>query len=153
MTVAEMHSAAPAIPQAPRREQTARARHLRVAQVARRQRRARVAVWGTALVTAVALFVLVAFHVVAVQQAFSLDRLAEQREAEELRYERLRTEVAMLSSSEAIADAAERLGMGPPQAPVEYIDAPAAAPQAAGTDRTSDTLGDVHGEAKQSLDP
>ena len=43
--------------------------------------------------------------------------------------------------------------MEPPPT-VEYVEAPAAAPNGAGdTDRTSSTLAEVHGEAKQSLDP
>ena len=146
------HSAAPVIPLGVRREQRERARHLRVAQVARRQRRARFTVWGTAVLAALAFFLLVAFHVLAVQHAFSLDQLTEQREVEELRYERLRAEVAALSAPESVVGAAERLGMVPSQT-VEYIDAPAAAPHGDMPDRTADTLVDTHGEAKQSLGP
>ena len=147
-----MHSAAPAIPRGFRREQRAQARHLRVAEVARRRRRVRVAVWVSALLTAIALFVLVSFHVLAVQHAFAIDRLTEQKHTEELRYERLRAEVATLSSPPAIVDAAKRMGMQAPQT-VDYIDAPAAASRHAAPDRTSSTLADVHGEAKKSLDP
>ena len=120
--------------------------------MARRRRRTRFAVWGSALLTAVALFVLVAFHVHAVQQSFAIDRLSEQHHAEELRYERLRAEVATLSSPPAVVDAAEKLGMQPPPI-VEYVEAPAAAPNGTAPDRTSSTLAEVHGEAKKSLDP
>jgi hypothetical protein len=117
-----MHSAAPAIPRGFRRgEQRAQARHLRVAEVARRRRRVRAAVWVSALLTAIALFVLVSFHVLAVQHAFAIDRLSEQKHTEELRYERLRAEVATLSSP-PIVDAAKRMGMQAPQT-VDYIDA------------------------------
>jgi hypothetical protein len=147
-----MHSAAPALPQGLPREQRARARHLRVAAVTRRQKRARLAVWGTAGLTALALFVLVAFHVLAVQHAFAIDRLTEQRRTEELRYERLRAEVATLSSPESIVAAAEELGMVPAES-VDYIEAPAAAPHAAAPDRTTSTLGDTHAEAKKSIGP
>ena len=49
-------------------------------------------------------------------------------------------------------DAAEKLGMQPPPI-VEYVEAPAAAPNEAAPDRTSSTLAEVHGEAKKSLDP
>jgi cell division protein FtsL len=145
-----MHSAAPALPRGLPREQRARARHLRVAAVARRQRRARLAVWGTALLTALALFVLVAFHVLAVQHAFSVDQLSEQQRTEELRYERLRAEVATLSSPESIVAAAEALGMVPASS-LELVEAPAAAPSATQPDRTTSTLGDAHAATKQSI--
>jgi cell division protein FtsL len=109
-------------------------------------------VWVTALVTAVALFALVAFHVLAVQHAFELDRLDAQRKAEELRYERLRSEVATLSAPESVVDAARALGMLP-ASDVDYIEAEAAAPSETAPDATSSTLVEVYGEAKRSLDP
>jgi hypothetical protein len=145
-----MHSAAPALPRGLPREQRARARHLRVAAVARRRKRTRIAVWGTALLTALALFVLVAFHVLAVQHAFSIDELSEQKRIEELQYERLRAEVATLSSPESIVAAAEALGMVPATS-LELIEAPAAAPHATETDRTTNTLGETHAAAKESI--
>ena len=137
---------------APRREETTRPSHLRVAPRPAGRRRARVAVWVTALVTAVALFALVAFHVLAVQHAFELDRLDAQRNAEELRYERLRSEVATLSAPESVVDAARALGMLP-ASDVDYIEAEAAAPSETAPDATSSTLVEVYGEAKRSLDP
>ena len=147
-----MHSAAPALPHGLPREQRARARHLQVAATARRQRRTRFAVWATALLTALALFVLVAFHVLAVQHAFAIDHLTEQQRTEELKYERLRAEVATLSAPESVVEAARQLGMVPAQS-VDYIDAPAAAPHATAPDRTTSTLDDTHAEAKKSLGP
>jgi hypothetical protein len=146
------HSAAPVIPLGVRREQRERARHLRVATAARRRRRTRLVVWSTGVLTALALFALVAFHVFAVQHAFSLDRLSEQRAEEELRYERLRAEVAALSSPPSVIEAARQLGMVQ-AGTVDYIDAPAAAPQGEGTDLTDHTLADTHSEAKARLGP
>jgi hypothetical protein len=96
--------------------------------------------------------VLVAFHVLAVQHAFAIDRLSEERKTEELQYERLRTEVATLSAPESVVAAARALGMVPATS-VDYIDAPAAAPHASAPDRTTSTLGDTHAEAKKSIGP
>jgi hypothetical protein len=147
------HSAAPVIPLGVRREQRDRARHLRVAKVVRRQRRTRALVWGSAALTALALFTLVAFHVFAVQHAFSLDHLREDRAEEELRYERLRAEVASLSAPESVVAAARELGMVPAQS-VDFIDAPAAAPLGDDDgDPTDDTLAGTHSEAKARRGP
>ena len=84
-------------------------------------------VWTSALVTVAALFTLVAFHVFAVQSAFTLENLSKQRTNEQLRYERLREQVASLSSAETVIAAARRLGMVP-GARVVYLDVPPAAP-------------------------
>ena len=90
------------------------ARVLTVApEIARRRLRARLLVWGAALVTVASLFTLVAFHVFAAQSAFSLERLAKERTNEQLRYERLREQVAELSSAQTVSAAAARLGMVP----------------------------------------
>ena len=56
--------------------------------------------WGAALVTVASLFTLVAFHVFAAQSAFTLERLSKERTNEQLRYERLRDQVARLSSAQ-----------------------------------------------------
>jgi cell division protein FtsL len=96
------------------------------------------------------LFLLVAFHVVAVQHAFELDRLAAQRADEERRYERLREQVATLSAPEAIVAAAEKLGMVPAER-VNSVQAPPAAPRGERDDRTADTLGRAWAEAKRHL--
>jgi cell division protein FtsL len=106
-------------------------------------------VWGTALLTAVSLFVLVSFHVVAVQHAFELDSLQKQRNEEELRYERLRAEVAALSSPQAVVEAAEAQGMVPAPT-VDYLEAPPAAPRGQPTDdKTARTLVDTADETKR----
>jgi len=140
-----------ATPTAPRREGSASAeRHLKVATAPRRA--PRWAVWGTGAVTVTALFVLVSFHVLAVQNAFELDDLAAQRAAEEARYERLRVEVASLSSPAEIIAAAEDMGMVR-ASEVEHINAPPAAPHGEPIDRTTETLVDAWDAAKTSLGP
>jgi hypothetical protein len=82
-------------------------------EVARRRLRARLIVWGAALVTVASLFTLVAFHVFAAQSAFTLERLSKDRANEQLRYERLREQVASLSSAQTVIAAASKLGMVP----------------------------------------
>jgi hypothetical protein len=125
--------------------------HLRVApDVSRAQRRARVVVWGVTLVSVALVFLLVAFHVVAVQHAFELDRLAEERTDQERRYERLREQVATMSAPDAIVAAATKLGMVPADH-VEAIQAPPAAPRGVKQDPTADTLGRSWDEAKRHL--
>ena len=57
------------------------------------------------------MFALVAFHVLAAQSAFTLDHLSKERVNEQLRYERLREEVARSSSPAAVIAAAQRLGL------------------------------------------
>jgi cell division protein FtsL len=100
------------------------------------------------VVSLVSLFVLVSFHVVAVQHAFELDSLSKQRNAEELRYERLREEVATLSSPQAIVEAAEKRGMVTAPS-VQPIEAPPAAPRGQPTDdKTAQTLKDAASETK-----
>jgi cell division protein FtsL len=98
---------------APERE---RPSHLRVAPkvsdgVARRRRRARFALFGVAAISAASMFLLVAFHVFAVQSAFQLDKLDRELSAEQRQYGLLRQQVDRASSPEAVATAAERLGM------------------------------------------
>src|SRR5262245_55425211 len=116
-------------------------RHLRVApERARVQRRARLAMWGIVVGSILAMFLLLAFHVVAVQHAFEMNRLASQRAQEERRYERLREQVATLSAPDAIVAAATHLGMVPAQH-VQFIQAPPAAPRGEKNDPTADTLG------------
>ena len=70
--------------------------------------------WGAALVTVASLFTLVAFHVFAAQSAFTLERLSKERTNEQLRYERLRDQVAraVVGAASVIA-AADKLGMVP----------------------------------------
>ena len=89
----------------------ARARLTVAPEVARRRLRARLLMWGAALVTVASLFTLVAFHVFEAQSAFTLERLSKERTNEQLRYARLRDQVARLSSASAVIEAANKLGM------------------------------------------
>jgi hypothetical protein len=128
-------------------------RHLYIApDLARRRRRTRLLLWGTAVVSAVSVFVLVAFHVIAVQYAFTLDRLNKERSVEERRYERLRVDVSTRSAPAAIAIAARELGMVQGGMP-EYIDVPQAAPRDAEPDDVAQSLSSSYGETKPSLAP
>ncbi len=79
--------------------------------VARRRLRARLIMWAAGLVTVASLFTLVSFHVFAAQSAFTLERLSKEQTNEQLRYERLRDQVATLSSAPTVIAAATRLGM------------------------------------------
>ncbi len=127
--------------------------HLRVAPDARRRRRrTRLVVFAVALVTVLSLFTLVAFHVFEVQSAFTLERLDKEKTNEQLRYERLREEVARRSSPLAIIGAARAYGLT--QAPrMSFIPAPAAAPPAT-TDSGPATLGTAtYGKTKEHLGP
>jgi hypothetical protein len=104
------------------------------------------------MVTVASLFTLVAFHVFAAQSAFTLDELSKQRENEQLRYERLREEVARQSSPEAVISAARALGMVPAER-TNILDAPAAAPTAAQTDPAQAALSpETYDETKRALD-
>ena len=67
--------------------------------------------WGAALVTVASLFTLVAFHVFEAQSAFTMERLSKERSNEQLRYARLREQVARYSSATAVIEAANTLGM------------------------------------------
>ena len=73
------------------------------------------------------MFLLVAFHVFAVQSSFQLDKLQTQLTAEQRRYGMLRDEVATRSSAETIARGAEALGMVRPDQ-VFVLRAPTAKP-------------------------
>jgi cell division protein FtsL len=89
--------------------------HLRVApdarEILRRRRRARLIVLGGAAISAASMFLLVTFHVFAVQSSFQLDKLQSQLTVEQRRNGMLRDEVATRSSPETIANRAEGLGM------------------------------------------
>ena len=98
-------------PGSPNRGDGARAQLTIAPDVARRRLRARLLMWGAALVTVASLFTLVSFHVFAAQAAFSLERLSKERTNEQLRYERLREQVASLSSAHTVIEAAGKLGM------------------------------------------
>jgi cell division protein FtsL len=133
MFAAPLSRKLPAPGSVPRRER-ARPRHLRVApEVARRRRLTRLAMFGFGVVTVASLFALVAFHVFAVQSTFTLDRIAKARTNEELRNERLRAQVATLSSPASIIARAEQLGMTN-NGGFEFVQAPKAAPKRASSD-------------------
>ena len=94
--------------------------HLRVAPTAssgvlRRRRRARFAVFGVAAISAASMFLLVAFHVFAVQSAFQLNKLDQQLSSEQRRYEHLRSEVDEASAPATVARQAAELGMVRPR--------------------------------------
>jgi len=98
-------------PGTPNRGDGARAPLTVAPEVARRRLRARLVMWAVGLVTVGSLFLLVAFHVFAAQSAFTLERLSNEQANEQLRYERLRNEVATLSSADTVIQAADKLGM------------------------------------------
>jgi hypothetical protein len=95
-------------------------------EVLRRRRRARLAVFGVAALSAASMFTLVAFHVFAAQAAFSLDKLDTQLSTQQREYGLLRDQVATLSSPDAVAKAALALGMVRPS-DVTLLHAPSAA--------------------------
>ena len=90
--------------------------HLRVAPDAQRgllhrRRRAQLIVLGVAAISAASMFLLVTFHVFAAQAAFSLDKLDTQLSRQQREYALLRDQVATLSSPDAVASGARRLGL------------------------------------------
>ena len=87
----------------------------------------RLALVATAVLTVGTIFGAAIFHVLLVQSEFQLDHLNKEAAKEEVRYEKLRLDVAQLSAPERIvATAQSRLGMVvPPQ--VAYLMAPAPA--------------------------
>jgi hypothetical protein len=127
--------------------------HLRVAPDVRRRRlRARLLMIGIALLTVASLFTLVGFRVVAAQSAFTLDRLSKERTNEQLRYERLREEVARRSSPTAIIAAARARGMIPANRQ-EFLTAPAAARRDPTPNATPPPLAPTsYDKAKKALD-
>jgi hypothetical protein len=68
-------------------------------------------VLGVAAISAASMFLLVTFHVFAAQSAFSLDKLDTQLSSQQREYGLLRDKVATLSSPDAVANGAKRLGM------------------------------------------
>jgi hypothetical protein len=102
--------------------------------------------------TAACLFTLVAFQVFAAQHAFTLDQLAKERTNEQLRYERLRAQVAALSSPQSVVAAAPRLGMKRALR-TEVVNAPPAAPHAESGGLEANTLSTSWGDTKKHLEP
>jgi hypothetical protein len=134
----------------PRRE-TRAGSHLKVApEVARRRRYTRLAMAGAALVTVASLFLMVAFQVFAAQSAFRLDHLAKVRANEELRNQRLRAQVATLSSPASVVERAQQDGLVP--VPVAYVQAPPAAPTKPVFDAAGKVLNSTWSTTKKHLD-
>jgi len=77
----------------------------------RRRRRTRLVMFLAAAISAASMFGLVAFHVFAVQSSFQMDKLQQQLAEQQQRYEKLRDQVAMESSPQAVATGAEGLHM------------------------------------------
>ena len=90
----------------------------------------RLALFATAVLTVGTIFGAAIFHVLLIQSEFRLGRINRDAAKEQVRYEKLRLDVAQLSAPERIvATAQQRLGMVvPPQ--VAYLMAPA--PQGSG---------------------
>jgi hypothetical protein len=109
------------------------------------------AVFGIAFVTIASIFALVAFHVVAAQSAFTLDHLAKERGNEQLRYERLREEVARYSSPAAVIAGAQRLGLVFADSEA-FIQAPQAASRDASDPAPRTLLGNTYDHTKPALD-
>jgi hypothetical protein len=109
--------------------------------------------WTAALVTVVSLFTLVAFHVFAAQSAFTLERLSKERTNEQLRYERLREQVASFSSAQTIIAASKSLGMVPGPSIIELPVAGAGPRSATIVTLPSESSSLGYDEAKQALDP
>jgi hypothetical protein len=125
-------------------------RHLRAVPPRRRARPRRPALWLGSVVSVASLFLLVAFNVMMVQGQFTLDRVANQRDIEQNKYEHLRAEVAERSSPDAIVSQAIRLGYVNGPGPI-YISAPAAAPPPSSVDQTATTQKATAINAKKSL--
>src|SRR3954453_21658406 len=115
-------------------------RHLR-AVPPRRRRQPRLGLWIGSVVTAVSLFLLVAFNVFMVQGQFELDRVAQQRALEQKQYTALRDKVATLSSPDQIVSRARALGLVDP-GNVGYLAAPAAGATKPPRDDTATTQND-----------
>jgi hypothetical protein len=104
------------------------------------------------LLTVASLFTMVGFRVFAAQSAFTLGRMSREQTNEQLRYERLRDEVARLSSPASVIATARNLGMRPATRE-HFIRAPLAAPRGATLDATPVALGTApYKQAKQALD-
>jgi len=137
----------------PTRGDGARARLTIAPDVARRRLRARLIMWAAALVTVASLFTLVAFHVFAAQSAFTLERLSKERTNEQLRYERLRFQVASLSSAQTVIKAATKLGMVPGGSIVPLAVSTPPSTVATPNARPAPSTSKNYSEAKKALAP
>ena len=139
-------------PGSPNRGDGARAKLTIAPETARRRLRARLLMWGAALVTVASLFTLVSFHVFAAQSAFTLERLSKERTNEQFRNQRLRNQVARLSSADVVIKAADKLGMvtGPGVKNLIVAGAPVVTGTPAG-DTTAGSPLQAYSQTKQAL--
>jgi hypothetical protein len=143
-------------PGSPFRGDGARAQLTVAPETARRRLRARLVMWGAALVTVASLFTLVAFHVFEAQSAFTLERLSKERTNEQQRYARLRDQVARLSSAPLVIAASEKLGMVPGPSMINVrarIVAPAGNPPAGTGPATDSSAAEDYSKTKSALAP
>ena len=110
----------------------------------------RLALLATAVLTVGTIFGAAIFHVLLIQSEFRLDRINREAAKEQVRYEKLRLDVAQLSAPERIvATAQQRLGMVvPPQ--IAYLMAPAP-PSANPDDPAAPSLAGGWAEVKPHL--
>lgn len=115
-------------------------RHLRVVdeRTARHRRQVRIGIWVFGVLSAVSVFVVVAFHVMVAQSQLQLDRVNRQMTVEQQRYERLRLEVATAAAPPRIAAMAQQLGMVP-GGPSTFLSVPQAGAAAPPENPTSST--------------
>jgi hypothetical protein len=111
--------------------------------------------WGVALFTVASLFTLVAFHVFEAQSAFTLERLSKERMNEQLRYQRLRQQVASLSSASVVIAESNKLGMVPGGSPITLTVPPAARSRIVPVTQphAPATSVDDYANTKQALEP
>lgn len=122
--IAAAASSAPAPRRAPVRVRNPRHLTLVDAVARRRARRVRIAVWGFGFVTALCVFVAVAFHVALAQSQFRLDRLSRDTAAAQLRYEEARLQVSQLAAPGRIKARAAALGMEDGGTPTTVVGLP-----------------------------
>jgi hypothetical protein len=108
-------------------------------------------VWSFGVVTALSVFIAVAFHVVLAQSDFELDRLSRQTAVAQRRYEHARLSVAQLGSPARIVARAEQLGMESAE-DIRYVTAPidvtpvAVSPGGGSSKPIEDSTGEPGGE-------
>lgn len=132
----------------------ARGRHLRVVDpsAVRRERLRRTGVRCFVLAVAGAVLTVVVIHAAMAEREVRLDRVAEQTERAQRRYEMLRLDHARQSAPQAIIDRATGLGMVPAPSP-RYLSAPGAVAEAPppGDAATAAPLEEDWGKVKSNL--
>jgi hypothetical protein len=97
------------------------------------RRAARITAGGLCLLMVVAVFGLVALHVVSAQKQFEIDRLATEEQQAQTTYENLRLQVDQLDTPQHILGEAAKLGMVQPHVVTFLPGAVTLAPGSAGT--------------------